>query len=211
MIKLYLVNLQNLNSKQRSNNFQSGFIPLNILEDEAPITKLTIQKNISKYLINRYANNLNKKIEYNKFGKPYINNGLKFNTSNSEDLIVCAVSNEEIGVDIQYCLPIFEQLDCIFHKKELLKIHSKNPYNNDLFYMIWTAKEAYVKFLGSKIDDSLRLLDFSLLKIGKNQFGNMYIYIFKIDNYFLSIVSEIDKKIEIYNVSQQIIIESVKK
>ncbi|OCQ84052.1 hypothetical protein A4258_14745 [Streptococcus pneumoniae] len=77
--------------------------------------------------------------------------------------------------------------------------------------MIWTAKEAYVKFLGSKIDDSLRLLDFSLLKIGKNQFGNMYIYIFKMDNYFLSIVSEIDKKIEIYNVSQQIIIESVKK
>lgn len=85
-----------------------------------------------------------------RFGKPYLKNlNLHFSISHSNAYVVCAVSTDLVGVDIEkygvnhnnlwkYFHP-YEQLD---QKKDL----STNKIN--YFYDLWSMKESYTKYLG---------------------------------------------------------------
>lgn len=41
-------------------------------------------------------------VYYNEYGKPYLDNGLYFNISHSKNVIVCVISDREVGIDIEY-------------------------------------------------------------------------------------------------------------
>ena len=96
-------------------------------------------------------------------GKPQIKNyaGLFFNISHSESKVAVAVSDEELGIDIEairsYSLRLAKK---ICNKEELLYIFGHLPEETEFtenasketlrrFFEVWTAKEAYFKCIGN--------------------------------------------------------------
>lgn len=83
-------------------------------------------------------------------GKPYIKNSKLFiSISHSGDFVCAAVSEKNIGIDIE----VIKERDLKITKKLCTEIDEEfiNESENTLlaFYKIWTAKEAYFKMLGS--------------------------------------------------------------
>lgn len=107
-------------------------------------------------------------ISYSKSGKPYlnekINSNLKFNYSHSGDYIIYAfTTDKEIGVDIEEIKDISEidELSRTHFSDEELSIYFEleNPdEKKQLFYKIWTRKEALLKAEGSGITIDLKSL-----------------------------------------------------
>ena len=96
--------------------------------------------------------------EYGEQGKPQIVNfPKKFNLSHSGDYVVCAVSNGEVGVDIQKWVPYKERTaERFFAKEEWELLQEKDePERTELFYRLWSRKEAYGKYTGQGIGSAV--------------------------------------------------------
>ena len=127
------------------------------------MNKLYILKGVtSADVIKKIANDYdikNYKIIKNEYGKPYFeNNNIYFNISNSGLVTVAAVSDKEIGIDIQR----IKYNDAIVNRtfteseKEYL---NKSTDKAKAFTLIWTMKESYVKMLGVGIGYGLKNID----------------------------------------------------
>lgn len=107
---------------------------------------------------------------YNKNGKPYLDgNDLFFNISHSKDYVVCIISNEEVGIDIQKIGDInLEIANRCFLKKESDRIKKLDNHIDKLeqFYRLWTLKEAYIKALGVGMECKLDSFDVFDTNIG---------------------------------------------
>ena len=82
-------------------------------------------------------------------GKPYLKNGPFFNLSHSGFHVLLATGEVELGVDIEE-----QRADegpalahTAFHASELAALPKKNSIQH--IYDLWTAKESYLKWLGS--------------------------------------------------------------
>lgn len=87
------------------------------------------------------------------------------NISHSGDMVVCAVDDRPVGIDIEQIRPIdLTVAKRICSVEELLYLFGHRPTEQDFtyttdteilarFFEIWTAKEAYGKCLGSGIGD----------------------------------------------------------
>lgn len=96
-------------------------------------------------------------------GKPYLGGGhpsLFFNLSHSNDVVVCAVSHTDLGIDIEKVRQMANVLGVsrrFFSSEEhaaLAKIENDNDRNH-LFFRLWTAKEAVLKGTGMGIAHGL--------------------------------------------------------
>jgi 4'-phosphopantetheinyl transferase len=100
----------------------------------------------------------------NEFGKPFVKNlpGFCFNISHSGQWVVCAIDNEEIGIDIEEICPIDLQIaNEFFTNQEIIEMQSKLIEQKLLyFYDLWTLKESYIKAWGKGL--SIPLDSFSL-------------------------------------------------
>lgn len=86
-------------------------------------------------------------------GKPYLENATKFNLSHSGNYVVLAVSDSEIGVDIEHMdSKNYKKTLCssIFSDKERT-FYELNGANANSFYTLWTCKESYLKKIGTGI------------------------------------------------------------
>ena len=90
-------------------------------------------------------------------GKPYVkdNGGLRFNVSHTGTLWGMAVSynDTEVGLDIEKARErkyMKEMMEEYFHPSEVsyYKRLQTKPTQTELFYKLWTQKEAYAKYLG---------------------------------------------------------------
>lgn len=91
-------------------------------------------------------------IKTNSFGKPDLDNeNLHFNISHSGDWAICAVSDHEVGCDVEEIksadLKIAERFFC---REEYAHIseQSSPAEQNLLFYRYWTLKESFMKATG---------------------------------------------------------------
>lgn len=111
------------------------------------------------------------RLKYNDFGKPELlenKNDLYFNISHTIDLIVLAFSrNNELGVDIE----VVEKDDVdlminkdIFTDKEMSYFSNLDfQRKKELFYKLWTKKEAYLKAIGTGISKSLNSIEIEFI------------------------------------------------
>jgi 4'-phosphopantetheinyl transferase len=95
---------------------------------------------------------------YGEKEKPHLVAGeLSFNLSHSGDVVVLAVSNFEVGIDVEQVKSrqsMLELAERFFSLQEQMCIkNSSNPLQ--AFYQIWVAKEAYLKALGLGISAGL--------------------------------------------------------
>ncbi len=104
-------------------------------------------------------------------GKPFLecdDSDLCINLSYSHDMAVLAVSNLEVGVDIEYKDPATSVQNLLFRittaaESQILR----NQYSfmrENLFYRVWTIKESVSKNIGQGLGLDFRRLDTSTLK-----------------------------------------------
>ena len=109
---------------------------------------------------------------YGQYGKPKIHNArnLEFNVSHSGSWIVCAISTETIGIDIEKHKPVqLGELDIILSQEEKQWLEATSLQSKpSLFYDIWTAKESYLKALGGGLYESVSLENITVRPQGKD-------------------------------------------
>lgn len=81
-------------------------------------------------------------------GKPYTESvDVEFSISHSGDIVVCAVSDNPVGIDIEKIREVnLNVAKRLFTPDEQEYIFEKN--SKQRFFEVWTKKEAYVKLLG---------------------------------------------------------------
>lgn len=104
-------------------------------------------------------------IKVGKYGKPYSESGKRFNISHSGDYVIIALSDFEIGCDIEYEKELdYERTGkIVFHKNELRKL-SEADDKKDYFYRVWTRKESFIKCIGKGFAFKASSVDLSELK-----------------------------------------------
>lgn len=117
---------------------------------EMNLKELLAKKNISYNSLDYYIN---------KYGKQYLKNDkIFFNISHSFDYVITAISNNEIGIDIekvrQTPIKIINQFAI---EKEKEYILSSNKNIEERIFKIYTLKEAYFKMLGTNLNNILEV------------------------------------------------------
>lgn len=89
-------------------------------------------------------------------GKLYTDiSGLYFNISHSQNLWVCGVSNQPVGVDVEFVRHrnYSKLMEKYFDQQEKIYVAK---HGVESFFDIWTFKEAYSKLLGESIFRNIR-------------------------------------------------------
>ncbi len=117
----------------------------------------------------------NVSLETAENGSPYLKGCALFvSISHSENGVVCAISDQEIGIDMERIKPVPNGLvDYVCTKQEKAYIFSDvTNTEKDItetsatqkFYDVWTAKEAFFKKNGSFVTDIRSINTFSFAK-----------------------------------------------
>lgn len=120
-----------------------------------------------QYVLERFYNLKNREILRNKNGKPYLQDeSLFFSVSHTKDLLFIAVSDKNIGIDVEN---IYREVDYLpilkkFTKKEQQAILTKHD-----FLRVWTIKESVIKWLGGSIAFDLRKIHYENEKVFYNE------------------------------------------
>ena len=159
------------------------------------LKKLLIERNITDPIF-----------KIKKYGKAYIVNheNIYFNLSHSNKIVACAISDMEVGIDVEYNDPTIDLniAKHYFYNSEYKNIiNSQKPSNE--FFKFWVLKESYMKYtgLGFQLNlDSFEILINGNIKL-KNDKNNLKFSIFDIGDYKLGICSKYDVKAPIkYNI-----------
>lgn len=118
-------------------------------------------------------------------GKPvFLDGGLCFSISHSKDIVITAVDNKNLGVDIEKVREINLNLVkkvCTEREEEYLQGAKSTQDQIIRFFKIWTAKEAYFKYSGTGIV-GLKKVDYFEIKQNIKRI--------EIPGYILSVYSE---------------------
>lgn len=148
MIKVFVCNVKNLELDMAINNVSSErrekINKFHFLKDKKLScgAELLLNKVLSKEDINfpEYAE------DYYK--KPFIKNyDMEFNLSHSKEMVACAVSDNTVGVDIEYidkCIDL-DIAKHYFYNNEYENIMQSTNKANE-FFKYWVLKESFMKY-----------------------------------------------------------------
>ena len=118
-------------------------------------------------------------------GKPICENlNIHFSIAHSKELAVCAVHDFPVGIDVEFICPLdlrVTRFACTEGDLEFLNTASTQTEKELLFFKLWTAKEAFIKFHGKVLAD-LKTVEYRDIK------DNCDFY--EYDGYVVSIYSE---------------------
>ena len=94
-------------------------------------------------------------------GKPFLLSGaLHFNLTHSGDYVACALHNAPIGIDLEALREVSPALmDKVCSVQEQEYILLDGTFDSTRFLQVWTAKEAYLKYLGCGVRCDLRKVE----------------------------------------------------
>ena len=107
--------------------------------------QLYISSMLCDFVLRKHGLSLSK-VKHNSDGKPYVDAELHFNISHSGDYVVLALSDREIGIDIQKNVPISERAAKFFLNAEEIAFVKEHPEIS--LAHLWCKKEAFLKCLG---------------------------------------------------------------
>lgn len=117
----------------------------------------------ARKLLSEYCHTAEERIvsKTGEHGKPYAVGCAEFNISHSGNMIVCAVADNPVGIDVELIKPINPGIvRKLCTESDNRYIYEKNSPNETdefsdeqlyRFYEVWTAKEAYFKCIGTGI------------------------------------------------------------
>lgn len=96
--------------------------------------------------------------KYGTHGKPFWTNHpeIEFNLSHSGDMVLCALGNMPVGVDIQKQRSIKESLVRRVLSSEEEEMYRLSSDPKDFFYQVWALKESLLKWSGQGITTCLK-------------------------------------------------------
>ena len=113
---------------------------------------------LKKGLQQEYGITENPIFEYNEHGKPSIvgHPEICFNLSHCKEAVVCVVSDQPVGVDVESIREYKESLvRYTMNDEEIREIEpSENPAAT--FIRLWTMKEATMKLIGTGISNDMK-------------------------------------------------------
>ena len=124
---------------------------------ESQIGRLLLDKAMKNLEVGEYT------VKYNGNEKPLLvsEKDLYFNTSHSADYVTVAISDSEVGCDIQEIRPYNPRVagrNYCQRETELIE----NSHNQDkAFIKLWALKESILKFTGKGLSGGLSSYDFS--------------------------------------------------
>lgn len=199
MIKLYRININNwddpLENKELLNQIdeirRKKVMRYHMPDDRKRSLAAGI---IIKHILNENGISENS-LSYSKNGKP-LADGLFFNVSHSGDYVVGAVSDCEVGCDIEKISSApMKVAQHYFSPAESEYINSE-PDKDRAFFTIWTLKESYMKMTGQGL--GLALDSFEILKtvngftLGKTLERQCFFRTLEFDGYIFSVSNETD-------------------
>ena len=139
-MKVYVLDLRKYKC---NNNLPIEFLKqVNKYKNEKSKVSLVAWSFLEEILRKEYLiNTSNLVIELNEKGKPkFKNSDIYFNISHSHNLISIGIGKKELGIDIEYCIDRsnFEKLIGRIDKEVTV-------YTKEMFYDLWTKKEARYK------------------------------------------------------------------
>ena len=132
-----------------------------------------------------------------KHGKAYISNheNIHFNLSHSGKVVLCAISDREVGIDIEYIDP---EIDLNIAKHYFYNSEYENIMNAENrfeeFFKFWVLKESYMKYTGLGMNlelDSFEIVIDDEIKL-KNDNENLKFNLFDIENYKIGMAGHYD-------------------
>ena len=86
-------------------------------------------------------------------GKPYLagEESLYFNLSHSEEMVMCAISEKEVGCDVEKKAVLDRRIaEYVMTEFELERIYDleRDVEQQEMFFRLWTLKESYMKATG---------------------------------------------------------------
>ena len=153
---MHTVELRYINYKPDTKIISSTCLPEIIQVQAAKYTSINDRNRfvLGKLLLKRYldiqgASDSISLISYTPYGKPFICDGIHFNTSHTTDIIIIAASKYvELGLDIEAKDRFIDiNKDIIFNIEEINWIDKNINLLNPLTYL-WTRKEAVLKTIG---------------------------------------------------------------
>ncbi len=199
MVKTFIANIQNLPDPKENPQILENIwqerkekILAYQFEDgrkESLGSALMLQKVLSKKNLNP------QNIKYEKNGKPEIS-GLNFNISHAENFVICSVSENPVGCDIEKIRSIKSGFEKRFFTQNEVFYLDKFLGDEKLkqFFRLWTMKESYMKFTGEGMKLALNRFEFIIedsIKVFRD--GILipcFIKEYEISNYCISVCSE---------------------
>lgn len=135
-------------------------------------------------------------------GKPQIE-GLQFNLSHSGNIVICAVSDEPVGCDVEQLRKAPQAVAERFfteNEKAYLSQFSGEAYDI-AFFRLWTMKESYVKMTGEGIGLTIGVYEIvvdeeeKVLRDGEIQ--ECYLSEIEMDGYIISVCAKNSAHVEV--------------
>lgn len=196
MVKVYLERLSSYSAEKvrcEFNKIKEHFISV----DENELSN-SLESLLGKILLHSCLCDMGVKdytAEYQKNKKPVLkcHRALYFNISHSGDYVVLAVSDSEVGCDVQelkeYNPKVAKRCYCD-KETELIEL-SENK--KDIFISLWALKESILKFKGDGVSGGLGTYDFSDY-YGKDDFKayGCYFTVRQLDNAYFALCHKDD-------------------
>ena len=134
--------------------------------------------------------------DYAKKGKPSLIKypQIHFSLSHSHNTAACAVSDYEVGVDIQQIAHISEKVAKRVLTNEEYEVYSHSQTPDEYFCKIWTIKESYVKQTGVGITIELNTISAESI-VDKMVFNK--------DNYYCCVSGKEATKMQVINIGRK--------
>ena len=152
------------------------------------------------YGLNFLEENIPESINYRTNGKPYFeDSNIKFNISHSGNLVVCGISKNVLGIDLQQIVSWRKGSEGVF-----LDAFEKEIVPPPDYLKVWSKKEATYKGFGFEFGAKLTDFKYSFPELMVHPKGNIKIIQYDIaqDYYgFLAVEAETTNQINIFQVT----------
>jgi 4'-phosphopantetheinyl transferase len=145
-----------------------------------------------RYAVQKALSTTDFEVAQGSFGKPYIKNAENFhyNLSHSGHWVVIAYGDSPVGIDVEQ-IRMDAPKEHIAHRfftaeEQEYIFQSPEDCRTERFFQIWTAKESYLKYLGTGLRRALN--SFSVL--GEGAKLGIRLHSTFLDNYCLTLCSE---------------------
>lgn len=137
-----------------------------------------------------------------------------FNLSHSKHHMILCCSNTTVGIDVEETRLFSSRLLLRISSKEEIKIINTYPNKDKIGLLLWTLKEAYIKYLGAGLSFPLADIHLPLkrdLNLDSSYFLLMsdtltseplYFHCFRQLNYRITLCSKTNLKPEIFNLKK---------